>query len=190
MEEKNKRGCQGEGGGRPSPYMGREIEIAEQIAARLRTGEPLAAILRENNMPSHETVRQWRKLIPEVECTIADARDAGFDVIAADCLAIADDDSNDTIETKKGEIANIEWILRSKLRVETRLKLLAKWDPKRYGDAVANQTVNVGVAVNTISDEELSELRAHKRAAVEFRLAQARETKVLTNGSNGHSHGN
>ena len=27
-----------------------------------------------------------------------------------------------------------EHVQRSKLRVETRLKLLAKWDPRRYGD--------------------------------------------------------
>jgi hypothetical protein len=31
-------------------------------------------------------------------------------------------------------VPDSEWISRSKLRVETRLKLLAKWDPKRYGD--------------------------------------------------------
>ena len=36
-------------------------------------------------------------------------------------------------------------IQRSKLRVETRLKLLAKWCPTRYGDTPP--TVNVGVGV-------------------------------------------
>ena len=29
---------------------------------------------------------------------------------------------------------NAEFVARSRLRVDTRLKLLAKWDPKRYGE--------------------------------------------------------
>ena len=32
---------------------------------------------------------------------------------------------------------NGEHVQRSKLRIETRLKLLAKWDPRRYGDRLA-----------------------------------------------------
>jgi hypothetical protein len=31
---------------------------------------------------------------------------------------------------------NSEHIQRSKLRIETRLKLLAKWNPKKYGERV------------------------------------------------------
>lgn len=37
------------------------------------------------------------------------------------------------------EIPDKEWMLRSKLRVETRLKLLAKWDPKRYGEKITQE---------------------------------------------------
>jgi hypothetical protein len=36
--------------------------------------------------------------------------------------------------TTTARAGDSEWISRSRLRVETRLKLLAKWDPKRYGD--------------------------------------------------------
>lgn len=76
----------------------------------------------------------------EVSAAIAGAREAGFDRIALDALAIADNTEQDTILTDKGsEIPNSEWISRSKLRVETRLKLLAKWDPKRYGERMAQE---------------------------------------------------
>jgi hypothetical protein len=64
----------------------------------------------------------------------ARAREEGFDTIAADCLHIADNTAQDTISSERGDVANSEWIARSRLRVDTRLKLLAKWDPKRYGD--------------------------------------------------------
>ena len=46
-----------------------------------------------------------------------------------------------TVQTEGGDRANTEWISRSKLRVETRLKLLAKWDPKRYGDKITQEHV-------------------------------------------------
>jgi len=79
---------------------------------------------------------------PAFSRAIARAREAGFDRIALDALEIADNIGNehkDTIETKFGEIPNKEWVMRSKLRVETRLKLLAKWDPKRYGDLIKQE---------------------------------------------------
>ena len=68
--------------------------------------------------------------------SIAHAREAGFDAIAEECLEIADETAFDTVINDNGYRANTEWISRSKLRVETRLKLLAKWDPKRYGEKV------------------------------------------------------
>jgi hypothetical protein len=73
---------------------------------------------------------------PAFSVAIARAREMGFDQIALDALAIADATEQDTVRTKDGERPDTEWISRSKLRVETRLKLLAKWDPKRYGELI------------------------------------------------------
>ena len=108
--------------------------IVEEICQRLSQGEPLAQICRDLHMPGVTTVWEWSRDDKSVAESIAQARVVGFDVIADDCLAIADDTSQDTMHTEQGERANTEWIARSKLRIETRLKLLAKWDPKRYGD--------------------------------------------------------
>jgi hypothetical protein len=41
------------------------------------------------------------------------------------------------METEHGPRLNAEHVQRSKLRIETRLKLLAKWNPKKYGERVA-----------------------------------------------------
>ena len=90
-------------------------------------------------MPSVTTVNGWKKKHPALSVAIACAREEGFDAIAAECLAIADDTRDDTISTDKGDFPNKEWILRSRLRVETRLKLLSKWDPKRYGDKIEHE---------------------------------------------------
>jgi hypothetical protein len=91
-------------------------------------------------MPGVQTVYDWMHGDEHLSVAIARARESGFDQIALDALNIADNSERDTILTDKGgEVPNSEWISRSRLRVETRLKLLAKWDPKRYGDRIAQE---------------------------------------------------
>lgn len=128
--------------GRPSDYR---PEILEEICDRLAKGEPLAVICRDEHMPSDRTVRRWmesQEFGREVSSAIARAREVGFDALAAECLEIAEDGSHDYKHKKRRdgedyEEFDAEHVQRSKLRIETRLKLLAKWDPKRYGDKLA-----------------------------------------------------
>jgi hypothetical protein len=108
----------------------------ERVIAGLRKGTPLTIICADDDMPCDDTVRAWADQDEGLSRAIARARASGFDQIAMDALAIADEvTEQDTIETAHGPIPNKEWLMRSKLRVETRLKLLSKWDPKRYGEA-------------------------------------------------------
>ena len=146
--------------------MGRQTTFNEKDAAeivgRLSKGEPLTHICRDDWLPCDDTVRNWAEANPAFARDIARAREAGFDEIAMDCLAIADDTSGDTKSGPNGEEqCNSEWISRSRLRVETRLKLLAKWDPKRYGDKVTQEHVgqdggpiNHSVKVEFVEPEE------------------------------------
>lgn len=124
--------------GRPCLYTD---EVATRICEELATGKPLTRICAPDDMPATRTISDWCALRPEFAARFADARARGFDAIADDCLAIADDTTHDTVmvgaDESEREAANTEWISRSKLRVETRLKLLAKWDPKRYGERTA-----------------------------------------------------
>ena len=127
---------------RPSKFT---PELLEEICARLSRGEPLAAICRDEGMPADRTVRDWIEQKSEVSAAIARAREAGEDYLAAECLEIADDSRNDWMERKaeegdeKAGQFNGEHVQRSKLRIDTRLKLLAKWNPRRYGDKVAHE---------------------------------------------------
>lgn len=115
---------------------------ADEIVERLGKGEPLAVICRDDWMPAYRTVYDWMGADPGFAANIARAREEGFDAIAAECLEIAEDGSRDYGMKKRPdgteyEGFDSEHVQRSKLRIETRLKLLAKWDPKRYGDKVA-----------------------------------------------------
>ncbi len=117
---------------RPSLYT---PELVEHIAERLSQGEPMAQICRDEGMPAYRTVKDWIDIDASVSADIARAREAGFDQIALDALRIADHAAGDIVDNGDGSVTiDRELVQRSKLRVETRLKLLAKWDPKRYGD--------------------------------------------------------
>lgn len=104
--------------------------IVDDILARLSAGEPLAAICRTEGYPSTRTWYDWTEGDADLSARFARARDAGFDVIAQQALDIADDEPG---TTPTGTVDGAE-VMNRKLRIETRLKLLAKWDPKRYGD--------------------------------------------------------
>jgi hypothetical protein len=94
----------------------------------------LAVICRDIGI-SRNTVNKWRDEDPGIAAQFDEARDDGYDIIAQDCLSIADDGHRDYFEDADGRpVVDHDHIQRSKLRVETRLKLLAKWDPRRYGD--------------------------------------------------------
>jgi hypothetical protein len=122
--------------GRPSSFT---QEVADEIISRLSKGEPLEKICRDDHLPPVRTVNHWREANAAFMADIARAREEGYDALAAQCLDIADETAFDTIIGENGDRANTEWISRSKLRVETRLKLLAKWDPKRYGDKTTTE---------------------------------------------------
>lgn len=111
----------------------REAVIAAVLKG-LAKGTPLTVILSKDGMPGYTTFWEWQQADEKLSEAIARAREVGWDAIAVEALAIADHTADDTISTKDGERPNSEWITRSRLRVDTRLKLLAKWDPKRYGD--------------------------------------------------------
>ena len=117
--------------GRPSTYS---PEKAKNIIEQLSDGVPLRVICRQEGMPAWRTVYDWIAKDEELSAHIARARDLGFDAIAEECLDIADDVSGDYVKNGETMAYNAEHVQRSKLRIETRLKLLAKWNPKKYGD--------------------------------------------------------
>ena len=99
-------------------------------------------------MPSFVTVYDWINASEEWALRITRARESGADALAEECLSIADNASNDWMDNHNpddpGYRLNGDHIQRSKLRIETRLKLLAKWAPKKYGDRTALEVAGDG----------------------------------------------
>ena len=136
--------------GRPSKY---NPEIARIICEQLSEGIPLRQICREHEgFPAWRTVYDWMGRDLELSASIARARDIGYDAIAEECLQIADtlEFGQKQVMTDEGTATTVEDMLgHRKLRIETRLKLLAKFHPTKYGDRVAIEGVEGGAAIKT-----------------------------------------
>lgn len=110
----------------------------------------MAEICRQPGMPRLSTVYDWMGVDAELAGKIARARDDGFERIAVDALRIANTPQIGEIEIDKGngivEVRRADMIEHRKLQIHTRLQLLAKWNPKKYGD----RTVLAGDADNPL----------------------------------------
>lgn len=130
------------------------IALSARICADLSNGKPLRQICREIGI-DWSTVYAWRDRFPDFGKRLQLARDIGEEAIAAECLEIADtplegvevteeatsvlnkeDEGSVTLpatitKTKRGDMLG-----HRKLQIDTRLKLLAKWNPSKWGDKV------------------------------------------------------
>ena len=94
-------------------------------------------------MPAWRTVYDWMWRNEQLSTAIAHARDIGYDKMAEECIEIADtlhigvkkvysagaEEGEDSVTVTEEDMLG-----HRKLRIETRLKLLAKFNPKKYGD--------------------------------------------------------
>ncbi len=136
-------------------------ELQDEIIERLSDGEPLRQICRDDHMPNWVTVYRLMDADGSFKQRIAHARELGEEAIAQECLHIANtpvegievEESESGIKTKRGDMLG-----HRKLQIETRLKLLAKWNPKKWGE---RQTVDMNVT-NPVADRLA---RARKRNA-------------------------
>jgi hypothetical protein len=147
-----------------APWTTCTPEKVLEICALLEQGEPLAVICRRAGMPRVRTVYDWQAADPDVQDMFQQARDIGEEAIAADCLVIADDAGGDYRAGDKSPLVDSDHIQRSRLRVDTRLKLLAKWNPRRWGDRHALEHSGPDgkplqiAATNLLTDEQLGEV--------------------------------
>lgn len=115
------------------PRLPTADQCKARICDRLAEGIPLREICREAGMPAWRTVYDWMDADEAFAAAIARARDIGADAIAAESLSIVDE------APERTALGNIDpgSVAHAKLRAEHRLKLLAKWNPKKYGDKLA-----------------------------------------------------
>jgi hypothetical protein len=118
-------------------------EIAEQICDLVSNGVNLRKVCRMGGMPAWRTVYDWVVDKPDFAARLARAREMGYDSLAEEALEISNTPEIGTkkvyssgADEKKDSVTVTEedMIAHRKLQIETRLKLLAVWDPKRYGN--------------------------------------------------------
>lgn len=132
--------------GRPTDYT---LDKADQICDWYSNGKTLTKCCQDLGI-GRTTLYRWMVAHKEFSERLARARELFADAIADEVLDIADTvqtgeaieegfDGNGAFRKVKTEDA----IQRSKLRVETRLKLLAKWSPEKYGDKKQVDVTNI-----------------------------------------------
>lgn len=106
------------------------VVLKRSICEQIADGIPLREICRQSGMPAWRTVYDWVGADEAFAAAIARAREMGHEAIAEETVEMVD------AEPERGPDGKVDpgWVAHTKLRVEHRLKLLAKWSPKKYGD--------------------------------------------------------
>ena len=121
-------------------------ELSEQICALVSNGVNLRSVCRMEGMPAWRTVYDWVVDRPDFAARLARARDLGYDALAEEALEIANTPhlgQKKVYSSGAGEdedsmtVTEDDMLGHRKLQIETRLKLLACWNPKKYGNKVA-----------------------------------------------------
>jgi hypothetical protein len=130
-----------------------KAKVCEAIIEAVSNGIPLAHACKDNQIGLH-TWYDWVEKNEALAASIARARKAGHDVIATDALRIIDEPPPVTAHGSS-DAGFVSW---QKNRVWARLQLLAKWDPKRYGDKLElsgdqQNPVAVGLTVKFVKSD-------------------------------------
>lgn len=128
------------GRAKPGPRSSFTAEMAEWILDELADGRTLAEVCRDYGMLGPGTVRHWVKQDPEdFAARFREARESGYEIMADDITAIADDDSRDRAPRRRKDgstetVVDQQNINRSRLRISARRWILSKALPGTYGD--------------------------------------------------------
>ncbi len=116
-------------------------EVADRICDHISDGKSLRSFCADNNL-AYRTIMAWIQANSEFAAQYARARDIGYDVIAEEIRDISDTPVLGTEKTFKGngdvETKESDMLGHRKLQIETRLKLLACWSPKKYGSRITH----------------------------------------------------
>jgi len=106
------------------------------IFSEIEKGESLRSALNTNGAPTAATFYKWMDEDEEILKQYARATEARADKIFDEILEIADKQGEDIIHTDEGEIINHNIVQRNRLQIDARKWVLAKMNPKKYGDKV------------------------------------------------------
>lgn len=141
--------------GRPSDFTQKLADdICDRIACTNRGLDWICS--QDDTFPHPSTIHRWTAERPDFRESYLRARERQADLIFDECLEIADDSSGDVTEVERDdgttyEQYNSERVARSKLRVDTRMRMAGKLAPKKYGDKLnVDHAGEVGIVVEVV----------------------------------------
>lgn len=102
-----------------------QTSMINEICERLAVGESLASIVRDPRMPSWGTVYAWRDRDPETVERFRHAREVGEEALASRLRLVAKGEEGFSSGDPQ----------RDKLIIDTDFKLLAKMNPRKWGES-------------------------------------------------------
>lgn len=130
-------------------YNQKDIEnIFNYVCKEIEKGKALRNVLKDDNMPSTSTFYEWLDIYPDKAKQYARATEVRAEAIFDDILSIADQNANDTYVNDQGiEVTNNDVIQRSRLRIDARKWVLAKLNPKKFGEKIDVTSDNKPISV-------------------------------------------
>jgi hypothetical protein len=110
---------------------------SDDLIAWVAEGGMVREFCRQKGRPGWNLVYEWIHADDDLRRRFARARDLGSEAVAQEALAIADTPEKGVTVTEDSEgtkTVTEDMLGHRRLQVETRLKLLARWNPRKWGD--------------------------------------------------------
>lgn len=126
--------------------------IFNKIILEMISGRSLKSILRDDNMPCLNTFYKWIEADEEKMNHYARAIKIRADFLFEEIIEIADEDSGDIKLNALGEeTLNGEFVQRSRLKVDARKWVVAKMNPKKYGEKLDIDHTTKGEKIESVT---------------------------------------
>ena len=107
----------------PSKREQSRADVIRLLVSWVAAGKTVVSFCRQPGTPCVRTIYNWLDSDLVFAEEFRRAKVVGYDVLAQQCLDIADHGSTEDVQHRR-------------LRIWTRLQLLARWDSARYGDKI------------------------------------------------------
>ena len=132
-------------------YTPSQVEtLFKKVIAEVEKGKALNHLLGTSGFPSRRKFYDWVRENEDMRERYARACEIRADAIFDEIIQIADDSTNDSLYTDKGEVQNTEWVNRSRIKIDARKWVLSKMQPKKYGDKLDVTSDNKAIALPPI----------------------------------------
>jgi hypothetical protein len=160
---------------RPITYTPeRQAKIIDHVLTQVSAGRGLSRVLAEDEgMCNYVTFWEWVWKDEELANKVARARADGVEALLDECLEIADNGTNDFVEKTREdgttyEEVNRDHIQRSRLRVDTRMKMAQMLKPKTYGPKLDltsdGESLNLAAKLEAAKRREIERLRLEDKS--------------------------